>query len=186
MAQEKKKIRIPGRLIVFLLIILVIVLFLWFVQSRQSSNVQTTNNMTMLQTVDISELSTAKFIYNGIASYKEEDKEICKILYHGEVKVGINVSKISCVPNEADKTIKPTFPEIRLDSSVIDTSSLSFIPANANINPRDALKVCEEDIQKKANADDKLWEIAKESVKKSITSLLYPMASANGYEIIWE
>ena len=186
MSQENKSKRIPSILLIAGIVILFFVFMSRIVPIIVPAKPQIIDSESLKKKVSISELSTAKFTYNGIAVYKEDDKEKCKILYHGDVKAGIDFSDIDFVFDKDNKTIKPILPEIRLSTNVIDENSLSFIPSKAQINLGDALKVCKEDIQNEANACEELWSAAKESLRNSIEGLIYPLAQANGYTIIWE
>ena len=186
MAQEKKKIKISS---LFLLIGIALVLFVFLSRILPiilPAKVQIIDSETLKEKVAISDLSTAKFTYNGIAEYKEGDKKICSILYHAIVKVGINMSDIDFDINSEDKTIKPILPEIKINSDVVDETALSFIPSNSNVKLNDAIRVCKEDVQNEASTCEELWSLGEECLKNTIEGLIYPIAHDNGYIIIWE
>ena len=86
--------------------------------------------------VDISELSTAEFIYNGIADkYSDGNLEEteCHIAYASTVKVGIALDQITFTIDEEKKTVTPVLPEITVNTVTVDPDSLSFIPQNPDV-----------------------------------------------------
>ena len=80
--------------------------------------------------VDISELSTAEFIYNGIADkYSDGNLEEteCHIAYASTVKVGIALDQITFTIDEEKKTVTPVLPEITVNTVTVDPDSLPKI-----------------------------------------------------------
>ena len=101
--------------------------------------------------VDISELSTAEFIYNGIADkYSDGNLEEteCHIAYASTVKVGIALDQITFTIDEEKKTVTPVLPEITVNTVTVDPDSLSFIPQNPDVELKDIMTVCKEDALK--------------------------------------
>ena len=104
--------------------------------------------------VDISELSTAEFIYNGIADkYSDGNLEEteCHIAYASTVKVGIALDQITFTIDEEKKTVTPVLPEITVNTVTVDPDSLSFIPQNPDVELKDIMTVCKEDALKEAS-----------------------------------
>lgn len=143
---------------------------------------------TLKDAVNISELSTAQFTYNGIAEvYKDKSKKkvACYISYKAKVRAGIDMSKVEFEINEENKTVKPILPEITVVPDINDEASLSFIPDDANIELKEALEVCEDDAKEEALKSEKLMESAQENLHSIIEALLYPILNDNGYTLIW-
>ena len=186
MAQEKKKRRVPPFVYFIGMAIVVIAIAVKIFPGLLSSRVTIIDTETLKEKVAISELSTAKFAYNGIATYMEGDKEICKILYHAYVNVGADFSKIEFNKDDDNKTVNPVLPDIRITSTVVDETSLSFIPSSSTVKLSDAIKVCKEDVQKKAADCDELWISGKDRLQNYAEGLIYPYVQKYGYRIIWE
>lgn len=143
----------------------------------------------LTEAIDISELSTAQFTYNGIAEiYKDEKQEKveCYIRYNAKVKAGIDLSDVRFEINDDAMIVRPVLPELRITSNPVDEKSLSFIPANATVEISEALIACKEDSQREATASPELLETAEANLKSIIEALLYPILTPQGYSIVWD
>lgn len=143
---------------------------------------------TLTNAIDISELSTAQFTYNGIAElYKGEDKQkvICHVRYNATIKAGIDMGDVKWEINEANKTVTPTLPEIKITANPVDEKALSFIPSNPKAELNEILKACSEDAEREALGSNELVKAAEENLKSIIEGLLYPILSPQGYTIVW-
>ena len=75
---------------------------------------------TLMKAIDISELSTAQFTYNGIAeAFADEEKEehLCYIRYNAKIKAGIDMKKVKFEIDEENKTVRPILPKIKINSN---------------------------------------------------------------------
>lgn len=138
--------------------------------------------------IDISQLSTAEFVYNGIAEKHDEDhpeKVDCYIAYNANVKVGIQMDEVKFDINEQEKTVKPTLPEIMVNIATLDEESISYIPKNPDITLKEIIILCKEDAMKEANSSKKLYQTAEENLKSVIEALLSPILENAGYTIVW-
>lgn len=143
----------------------------------------------LMDAIDISELSSAQYTYNGIAEmYKDEKKEKikCYIKYNAKVKAGIDMKKVDFVYDHKNKTITPILPEIQITSNTVDEKCISFIPDNAKVEIKDALVACEEDAICESEKSAELINSARENFKSIIEGLLDPVLKPTGYRIIWE
>ena len=89
----KKKMIIYAPIIVGVLVV-VILSGLRLSGSFSKGESKTLTVSTLIKTVDIAELSTAQFTYNGIAEVyksKDSDKIKCRIRYEAIVKAGVNM-----------------------------------------------------------------------------------------------
>ena len=139
--------------------------------------------------VDISELSTAEFIYNGIADkYSDGNLEEteCHIAYASTVKVGIELDKITFTIDEKKKTVTPVLPEITVNTVTVDPDSLSFIPQNPDVELKDIMTVCKEDALKEASESKELYQTAEENLQSAIEALLSPILKNAGYTMQWD
>ena len=188
MSRQKKKNIFPSLLVVIGIVLIVIAIATRILPIIMPAKVTIITSETLKEKIKISELATAKFTYNGIAEYKRDDKEICKILYHAYVKPVINAENIDFEVDNDKKTIKPLLPEIKDYMSYVDEteSELKFSPANPDVNLSDAIKACREDALNKALANDKFKSTAKGNFEKNIERIIYPLAKPEGYTIVWE
>lgn len=139
--------------------------------------------------VNISELSTAEFVYNGIADkYNEQNPEEveCHIAYASTVKVGIALDQITFTIDEKKKTVMPVLPEITVNTVTVDPESLSFIPQNPDVELKDIMTVCKEDVLKEASESKELYQTAEENLQSAIEALLSPILKNAGYTMQWE
>ena len=124
---------------------------------------------TLMEAVNIAELSTAQFTYNGIAEvYKNENsnKIKCRIRYEAKVKVGIEMNKIDFKIDSGKKTVKPILPNIQLTASIVDENKLSFIPDNSKIDLKEVLLACENDVKKEIESSTELFDSAEDNRKR--------------------
>ena len=138
--------------------------------------------------LDVDELSTGKFVYNGIAQAYEKDnpdKLKYNVKYEAAVKAGVDASEISFKVDNEKKTIIPYLPKIRINSVEVDVGKLSFIPNDVSANPKEAIQICEKDALDEANANDQLVDTGTENLKAEIEALLLPLAQSNDYTIEW-
>lgn len=139
--------------------------------------------------INISELSTAEFMYNGIATkYSEEDpeKEECNIAYEASVKVGIEMDKVTFTIDEENKTVTPELPEINVNTVTVDPDSLSYIPQNPKIEMKEILELCKKDALDEAGASKELYQTAEENIQSAIEALLSPILKNAEYTIQWQ
>ena len=139
--------------------------------------------------IDISQLSTAEFVYNGIAEkYNEKHPERvdCYIAYNASVKVGIQMEDVTFEIQEEEKTVTPVLPEITVQIATLDEDSLSYIPKNPDVPLKDMLILCKEDAVREAGESEKLYETAEENLKIVMEALLSPVLENAGYTLVWQ
>lgn len=177
-------------LVVVVIIILVIVIGLFgpgVVRKIGKDDIITTAELE--QAIDISELSTAEFVYNGVAEkHNEEDPEKidCYISYNANVKVGIQMDDVTFDVDEENKTITPSLPKIAVNIATLDEEAIGYIPKNPDISLKEIITLCKEDAKNEANNSDKLYKTAEENLRTVIEALLSPIIEKTGYSIVWE
>lgn len=138
--------------------------------------------------IDISQLSTAEFVYNGIAEKYDDDEpgEVeCYISYNANVKVGIQMEDVKFDIDEEQKTVTPILPEITVNIATLDEKALSYIPKNPDVSLKEIIILCKEDAMSEANHSEKLYQTAEENLKSVIEALLSPILDHAGYSIEW-
>lgn len=139
--------------------------------------------------IDISQLSTAEFVYNGIAEKYDDDKPEkveCYIAYHADVKVGIQMEDVEFEIDEANKTVTPILPEISVNIAALDENEISYIPKNPDIPLKEIIVLCKEDAVREANDSKKLYQTAEENMKAVIEALVSPILEHAGYTMKWQ
>ena len=139
--------------------------------------------------IDISQLSTAEFVYNGIAEKYDDDKPEkveCDIAYHADVKVGIQMEDVEFEIDEENKTVTPILPEISVNIAALDENEISYIPKNPDIPLKEIIVLCKEDAVREANDSKKLYQTAEENLKAVIEALVSPILEHAGYTIKWQ
>jgi len=138
--------------------------------------------------INISQLSTAEFVYNGVAekhNQENPDEIDCYIAYDANVKVGINMEEVTFKINEEKKTVTPVLPKIEINIATLDENSISYIPKNPDLSLKEVITLCKEDAMNEANHSDKLYETAQENLESVIEALLSPILEHEGYSIQW-
>ena len=139
--------------------------------------------------IDISQLSTAEFVYNGIAEKYDDDKPEkveCYIAYHADVKVGIQMEDVEFEIDEENKTVTPILPEISVNIAALDENEISYIPKNPDIPLKEIIVLCKEDAVREANDSKKLYQTAEENLKAVIEAPVSPILEHAGYTIKWQ
>ena len=138
--------------------------------------------------INIDNLSTAEFIYNGIAEKRKEkkpEKVEYYISYNATVKVGINMEDVKFDIDKKNKTVKPILPEIKVNIATPDEESFSYIPQNPDMSMKDIITLCKEDAINEANNSELLYQTAEENLQSVIEALLSPILESSGYTIVW-
>lgn len=120
-----KKQKILWKLIPILIgvMILGIALFIKIGDLLNDGQRKVITSSTLMDTIDIEELSTAEFTYNGIANiYKDKDKKNvkCYIRYFANVKAYISVQDIEYEIDDEKHTVKPVLPKLQYKIMIVD------------------------------------------------------------------
>ena len=143
---------------------------------------------TLMEAIDISELSTAQYTYNGIAEiYDDDGEEVeCYIKYYAKVKAGIDMKDVMFEFDEENKTVTPILPEIQINANIVDDKEISFIIKDIDIELKDTLLACEKDALNESQESTELVDCARENLKSIIEALITPILQPSGYSIKWD
>lgn len=181
----KKKVTVT--MVIIVLVVVVVSLFGPTVINKiGKDNVITSSKLE--KAIDISELSTAEFVYNGVAEKYKDDKTEeaeCYVAYNANVKVGIQMEDVKFEIDEEKKTVTPVLPEITVNIATIDEEEISYMPKNPDISLKEVITLCKEDAMNEANNSDKLNQTAEDNLRAVIEALLSPVLDAAGYSIVW-
>ena len=88
--------------------------------------------------------------------------------------------------NDENKSVTPILPELTINDVIVDTESLSYMPENADVEVKDVIKYCEQDVHSEAGASEQLSEVAEENLQTVVEALIKPLLDSAGYTIKWD
>ncbi len=176
--KNTKKISLNTRLITILLVVIAILGFVVYLLIKNSGDngIVLRAKSSFKKAVDIEELRTATFTYNGVAKKcKEEckndgnDEYVYYVMYEGDVTAGIDFDDIKFDIDKDGKVMKITMPEVKITNSHTYIEKQRFIFKNSSYDNvtelSEANRICNEDIKKKASEDNLLIDTAKENAR---------------------
>lgn len=184
-----KKMSKKVKLIIVLVIAVVVALAVAFIPGIIASFGKgvTVSEASLKKTVEISKLSTAEFSYNGIAEKTDENGSVSYYVYYeATADAGINMEDIQFKVDQAQKMITVVLPGITVDNPVIDESAIECLPHDANIDLKEVLEICKEDVQREISESTNIKEIAIGNMKSTLEALMLPLIEDEGYTIYWE
>lgn len=178
----------PVKLIVILAIVVVAVVAIGIPAIRGVTNEPVFLTTTDLEkVVNVSKLSTAEFVYNGIADkYKDDGSVEFHVKYAASVKAGVDMGQITFEVDDEAKTVRPILPSIDISRPVIDSSSLDYMPSNPSVELKDVLTLCEEDALQETQASSDIYNVAEENLRSTVEGLLLPLLENSGYTLVWD
>ena len=192
--KEKKKSFISFKIIkkiVYFIVLAALILLIFNKCSRNRVTLDASSNLIKVE--EITKFNVAKFTWNGIAEYRKEgsDKVDTYIKYEADITATMNLENFdkNIVIDKDKKEITINLPKVELKPNVIfrdGGKSFSFIPTNTDIEMKELVKVCEDDVIKKVSERVKMQDLAKENAKSTIEGLLLPLVEGNNYKIIWK
>ncbi len=194
MKEKEKKFKVPVAFLIRLPLIIGTIILIAFIALKfggafEEGETEIVTESTLIKTVDIAELSTAEFTYNGIADIPKSegsDKIKCRVRYEAKVKASVNMEDIKFEIDDENKTVKPILPEITLTPVLDDQEGFSFIPEDSDVDLQEVMEVCKEDVTNEANETSELTKSAEENLKDTIQALTYPILNSKGYTLVWE
>ena len=170
---------------ILIIAVIIVLIFLIYNKLNNNSKLKISASSDLEKVIDISEIQTAKYTWNGIAEINNT-----YVRYEGTVQVNYDMKdffKDNIKLDNANKKIHLKIPETKYEPIVLAKSnSISFIPANAEIDMKDVLNACEEDMKEEIKDNERLNEIAKNNFKSIIESFLYPITENSSFEFIWD
>ena len=151
---------------------------------------------TLEKIVEVSDLSTAKFTYQGYVAVPDQDnlkKTAYYVCYNAQVYAGIDFSKITFEKDDEEKTVTVKIPEVEITDIIVDTASFDYMfvskKANdiSNLAPV-VLTACEEDIKQECTSESALLDSAKQNAVNAVKALTEPIVeqALDGYTLKFE
>lgn len=147
---------------------------------------QIITSSTLERLVNISKLSTAEFVYNGIADKINDDGSTAyHVYYASSVRASIDMGDIYFDIDEEARTVTPILPDIVIDDPVLDETSLELMPRNPNSSLPELISLCKQDALTEVKSDGQIYETAQENLRSTIEALLNPLLEQSGYTLVW-
>lgn len=173
---------------IFMSAVILIALFVivrQFLKDSDAEKEKTTavTSSRLEKVLQISELSTYKVTYNGVAAVKnDDDKLLYNVAYEAKVSVGLDMEKIQVEVDESEeenKKIIVTLPEIEIMDVDVNPGSLDYIFEKKSADTDDvsmtAFPACRADVEEECKTNDVLFELARENAANTIKALVKPL-----------
>ncbi len=137
----------------------------------------------LISTKEIATLSVSEFVYNGITqALKENGEPDYNVLYKSTVKVSVDAEKLDFNIDEKNKVVTFFFPELTIETPVIDIKSISLIPNRNDLYIDDVIKLCRSDAYAEATKSDKLISSAQDNIRSIMEAWYSPVLEGYSFE----
>lgn len=188
MGNNEDKSKLPKWIMTFIIFTLLVtmvtavVVFLSQMTAKQENKPVIITASQLKKIISISNLSTYRAYYNGIARVMNDEKPDAVdyyVSYESNVDAGIDFEKIeiSVVPEQ--KRINIVLPDVHITGVNVKAESLDYIFTNKKAEEftvsREALLACEADVKQESELQTKIYELAKQNAKNVLTALTKPI-----------
>ncbi len=184
-----------GKLIICLLIALVIIGgLLYYIFGVNSTEAKYVSKSNLKRIVSVSELSTYKYVYNGIArkysDKKKKELSYC-VYYEGNVKAGLDAKKIEIKSKRIAKIVKVILPEITITNYKVKPDSVKAMymeTFHKRKSHAKLYKVAKNDleIKTKGKEEKEIKKAARKNAEKIIKSLIEPLVKQYDYKVVFK
>lgn len=180
---------------VVILVLVIVILAIYVIQVKRNEEhggvVTTISKSTLEKVCEISELSTANYAYNAIATAYAEDGESVRyrVAYEGTVTAGIDFTKLDINVDDENKKILIKVPEVEIQTTSVEAGKMEFIFTDESYNTetvtQEAYEICKADLEKRAREESDLLAFAKENAIATVEALVSPWVTQvdDSYEI---
>ena len=157
---------------VMLIAVIAVVLLKVFKKEEPVKEVVTVS--TLEKIVEVSDLSTFRVVYNGVALSEEK----YYVSYEATVDAGIDFEKIEIsVDNEA-KIVTINLPKAEILDTYVDIASLDYIfidkKANNETVSEEAFKLCKYDVKHESENQEAIIDLAQQNAENVVKALVQP------------
>ena len=139
---------------------------------------------TLSKIINISELSTYRTVYNGVAKAMDEkspDKVDYYVSYQATVEAGIDFSQTQITVDDEAKTVVITLPTVTVTDTAVDPTTLDYIfvdkKAETATVSEQALKLCEADVLQEVSGQTAILTLAHQNARNAVEALTKPLVS---------
>lgn len=131
---------------------------------------------TLQEILEISNLSTVQYTYNGVAEVKNEEETKYYVYYEGKVRAGFDISQVEVIQNE-DNMIA-TIPALTIHTVEVDEGSMDYIFLKSKYDTEttfaEALNACKKDLLEELEDNTTFIETGRDSARDTILALMEP------------
>lgn len=163
-----------------LVFVIVVGAFVLIMQNNEGQ-LTTISESSLQKIIEINELSTVDYTYNATAAkYVEDNEEEVKyyVAYEGTVTAGIDFHEIGIGVNEEEKVVTITIPEVEIHGVRVEMGKMEYIFVKDKFETetisQEAYKLCKEDLKKRIEKEELLYNAARENAISSVEALFKP------------
>lgn len=137
---------------------------------------------TLSKIIEISDLSTYRTMYNGVAQAMDEkspDKVDYYVAYKATVEAGIDFSQVQVEVDKEAKTVVITLPQVSITDVSVDSTTLDYIfvdkKAETATVSEQALKLCQADVEQETAAQEGILDLAQQNARNVVEALTRPL-----------
>lgn len=168
-----------------LLLAVVLALGIWGgvqLAASKESEAEVITVSTLSKIINISDLSTYRTNYNGVAAAMDEkspDKVAYYVAYQATVEAGIDFSQTEIAIDDEAQAVVITLPEVTITRTAVDPTTLDYIfvdkKAETPTVSEQAIKLCEADVAKETSNQDGLLKPARQNARNVVEALTRPL-----------
>lgn len=184
----KSKVKIPPKRIVGAALLLVVLLCGIAggvrLATHDDPGAEVITVSTLSKIINISELSTYRTVYNGVAKAMDEkspDKVDYYVSYQATVEAGIDFSQTQITVDDEAKTVVITLPTVTVTDTAVDPTTLDYIfvdkKAETATVSEQALKLCEANVLQEVSGQTAILTLAHQNARNAVEALTKPLVS---------
>lgn len=140
---------------------------------------------SLKEILEISNLSTVQYTYNGVAEVKNEEETEYYVYYEGKVRAGFDIAQVEVIQN-ADNIVV-TIPALTIQTVEVNEGSMDYIFLKSKYDTEttfaEALNACKKDLLEELKENSTFIETGKESARDTILALMEPFLSGVSIDI---
>lgn len=181
MKSEKRKFfNVRYTLPVVAVIIIIFTVYAVCIHISNKNRITTVTETSLKNFIDIGELSTVEYIYNSIATVKNENgNPKYYVSYEGIVKAGFDFNEIKAERDSENKKIVIIIPPIKINSVNIKDDTLDFIFVKDKYDTettfQEAYKASYADLENKAQTNSSIKQTAYENAVDIMRAIVMPL-----------
>ena len=161
-------------IIIAVIVIAVIAVVLANIFKKEEPVKEVITVSTLEKIVEVSDLSTFKVVYNGVAC--ADDRYY--VSYEATVDAGIDFEKIEISVDIEAKLVTIKLPEAEILDSYVDIASLDYIfidkKANTDTVSEEAYKLCKYDVKHESENQEAIIDLANQNAENVVIALVKP------------
>jgi len=162
------------KIIIAAIVIAVLALVLLKMLKKEEPVKEVITVSTLEKIVEVSDLSTFRVVYNGVAVAEEQ----YYVSYEATVDAGIDFEKIEITVDEENKVVNVKLPQAEILDTYVDIASLDYIfidkKANTETVSEQAYKLCKYDVKYESGNQEAIIDLAQQNAENVVIALVKP------------